>query len=75
MRGIKKEIGGPDMPHDAHDAGFLGGPKCAVNPTKMIKIRAVGGTCDVAVIVKTSKEHKKTYCWQHLRCMTSMCGH
>ena len=46
--GVKKEIGGPDRPHDAHDAGSWGAAgrlKCPINANKMLKIHAVGGVC------------------------------
>ena len=45
MCGVKKEIGSPNRPHDAHDAGSLGAAgrlKGAINPNKTLKIHAVG---------------------------------
>ena len=42
MCGVKKEIGGPNKPHDAHDAGSWGAAghlKRAFNPTKRSKYR------------------------------------
>ena len=40
MCGVKKETGGPNGAHDAHDAGSWGDAgrlKCAINPTKRSK--------------------------------------
>ena len=41
MCGVKREIGGPNRPHDAHDAAGSWGPagrlKCAINPKKRSK--------------------------------------
>ena len=37
MCGVKKEVGGPNRPRDAHDAGPWGAArrlKCSINPTK-----------------------------------------
>ena len=48
MCGVKREIGGPNRPHDAHDAGSLGAAgrlKCAINPNTTLKIHAVGSVC------------------------------
>ena len=48
MCGVKKEIGGPNRPHDADDAGAWGAAgrlKCAINPKKTLKIHAVGSFC------------------------------
>ena len=45
MCGVKREIGGPNRPHDAHDAGSRGAAgrlKCAINPNKTLKMHAVG---------------------------------
>ena len=45
MCGVKREIGGPNRPHDAHDAGSWGAAgrlKCAINPNKTLKMHAVG---------------------------------
>ena len=45
MCGVKKETGGPNRPHDAHDAvswGAAGRLQCAINPNKTLKIHAVG---------------------------------
>ena len=45
MCGVKKEIGGPNRLHDAHDAGSWGAAgrlKCAINPNKTLRIHAVG---------------------------------
>ena len=36
MCGVKKDIGGPHRPHDAHDAGCCG----AINPNHTLKICA-----------------------------------
>ena len=49
MCGVKREIGGPNRPHDAHDAGSWGAAgrlKYAINPSKTHKIHAVGSVCD-----------------------------
>ena len=46
--GVKKEIEGPNRPHDAHDAGSLGAAgrlNCAINPNETLKIHAVGSVC------------------------------
>ena len=46
--GVKKEIGGPNRPHDAHDAGSWGAAgrlKCPINANKTLKIHAVGSVC------------------------------
>ena len=46
--GVKREIGGPNRPHDAHAAGSWGAAgrlKCAINPNKTLKIHAVGSVC------------------------------
>ena len=48
MCGVKREIGGPNRPHDAHDAGSWGAAgrlKCAINPNKMLKMHDVGSVC------------------------------
>ena len=48
MCGVKKEIGGPNRPHDAHDAGSWGAAghlKCAINRNKTLKIHDVGSFC------------------------------
>ena len=48
MCGVKREIGGPNRPHDAHDAGSCGAAgrvKCAINPNKTLKMHAVGSVC------------------------------
>ena len=40
MCGVKRETGGPNRPHDAHDAGSWGAAgrlKCAIDPTKRSK--------------------------------------
>ena len=42
MCGVKREIGGSNRPHDAHDAGAAGHLKHAINPNKTFKIHAVG---------------------------------
>ena len=45
MCGVKREIGGPNRPHDAHDAGSWGAAgrlKCAINPNKRLRMHAVG---------------------------------
>ena len=36
---VKREVGGPNRPHDAHDAGSWGAAgrlKCAINPNKTL---------------------------------------
>ena len=46
--GVKKEIRGPNRPHDAHDAGSWGVAghfKSAINPNKTFKIHAVSSVC------------------------------
>ena len=48
MCGVKKEIGGPNRPYDAHDAGSWGAAeclKCAIQPNKTLKMHAVGSVC------------------------------
>ena len=57
MCGVKKEIGGPNKPHDAHDAGSWGAAgrlKYTINPTKCSKytlwavfVVGVGRICTV----------------------------
>ena len=56
--GVKKEIGGPDRSHDAHDAGSWGGAgrlKCAIiDPTKCSKYTLWAGLLvENAAISKT----------------------
>ena len=44
MCGVNKEIGGPDGPHDAHDAGSWGATghlKSAINPNKTFTLWSV----------------------------------
>ena len=48
MCDVKKESGGPNKPHDAHDAGSWGAAgrlKCTISPNKMLKIHVVGNVC------------------------------
>ena len=48
MCGVKKEIWGPNRPHDAHNAGPWGAAghfKSAINPNKTFKVHAVGSVC------------------------------
>ena len=45
MCGVKKEIGGPNKPHDAGSWGAAGTSKCARNPCKTVKVRAVDSVC------------------------------
>ena len=48
MCGVKREIGGPNRPRDAHDAGSWGAAgrlNCAINPNETLKIHAVGSVC------------------------------
>ena len=51
MCGVKREIGGPNRRHDAHDAGSWGAAgrlKCAINANKTLKIHALGSVCEPA---------------------------
>ena len=44
----RREIGRPNRPYDAHDAGSWGAAgrlKCAINPNKPLKMQAVGSVC------------------------------
>ena len=48
MCSVKKEVGGPNRPDDAHDAGSWGAAgrlKCTINPNKTLNIHAVGSVC------------------------------
>ena len=51
MCSVKKEIGGPSMPHDAHNAASCGAARhlnCAINPNRTYTL------CAVFVVVNTS---------------------
>ena len=48
MCSVKREIGGPNRPHD----GAAGRLKCAINPNKTLKMHAVGSVrvpCTTAI--------------------------
>ena len=66
MCGVKREIGGPNRRHDAHDAGSWGAAgrgKCAKTPTKRSKYTLWA----VFVAVKTSEMQLRARTWSACR--------
>ena len=61
MCGVKREIGGPNRPHDAHAGswGAAGRLKCAINPNKTLKMHAVA----VFVAANTSEMQLWALTW------------